>query len=384
MKPAAPSHHCCYSSESNTRFTTYANGSRRIKARHWVGNWPFYSSIGARTINYRRKGNGNWTRDRADSIGVWGSFGFSTDTCTDDPGPGVFHKVKSNKKSVQYVNAWVNTGVTLLIDDYFDSTHIATDNGDNVLEVLSMCDCREATVSFTLPSSAMESSSVFLNGSASTEEDRYFIEIFRTTGVGSNTNAGNHWSSWFGGTVGSVNLSSFYSFDDLTGNGTVYRVKLAVQNGCTPWREQVRWITIKSEDIDVSYRAHVQGLGWLPWVYNGATAGTTGQNRRMEAAQIKLVNGNGTGVCYQAHSKGLGWLGSVCNGATAGTTGQNRRMEAIRVWLTSPPAGCSVEYRAHVKGLGWLPWVLNGSVAGTTGQNRRMEALQVRLVGSCP
>ena len=378
------SHHCCFSSESNTTYTTYANNSRRIKAKHWVGNWPFYSSIGARTTNYRRKSNGNWKRERADSVGVWGSFGFSLNECG-SPGPAAFHKVKSNKKSVSYVSPWINTGNTIFVEDYFDSTHTATDNGGSVTEVLSMCECREATASFTLPSTAMESSNVTLDGSASEDEDRYFLEIFRTNAVGSNTNQGGYWSSWFSGTVGTVNLSSFYSFDDTTGSGTVYRVKLAVQNGCTVWHQQVRWITIHSEDMDVTYRAHVKSLGWRPWVWNGATAGTTGQNRRMEAAQIKLVNApSGTGICYRAHVKGNGWLGTVCNGSTAGTTGQNRRMEAIQVWLTNPPAGCGVETRAHVKGLGWLPWVSNGSTAGTTGQNRRMEAMQVRLVGTCP
>jgi uncharacterized protein YjdB len=33
----------------------------------------------------------------------------------------------------------------------------------------------------------------------------------------------------------------------------------------------------------------VAELGWLPWVSNGATAGTTGEGRRAEAIQIRLV-----------------------------------------------------------------------------------------------
>lgn len=137
-------------------------------------------------------------------------------------------------------------------------------------------------------------------------------------------------------------------------------------------------------NTDVEYRAHVAGFGWLGWVRNGATAGTTGQSRRMEAAQVRLLSApGGMGICYRAHVAGLGWLGTVCNGGVAGTTGQSRRMEAITVNLTGAPAGCSVQYRAHVAGLGWLGWVSNGAVAGTTGQSRQMEAMQVRLI-NCP
>lgn len=134
----------------------------------------------------------------------------------------------------------------------------------------------------------------------------------------------------------------------------------------------------------ISYRAHVKGRGWLTWVQDGATAGTTGESRRMEAAQMRVVNGpSGMGVCYQAHVRGKGWLDPVCNGSTAGTTGQHRRMEAIKVWLTNFPEGCDIEYRAHVAGRGWLPWVRHSQVAGTTGQGRRMEAMQARFVGTC-
>ena len=135
--------------------------------------------------------------------------------------------------------------------------------------------------------------------------------------------------------------------------------------------------------MEVEYRAHVAVFGWLGWGRNGATAGTTGQNRRMEAAQIQLIQAPpGMQICYMAHVAGDGWLSPVCDGAIAGTTGQSRRMEAIMIGVSGQPAGCSVEYRANVQDLGWLAWVSSG-VAGTTGQSRRMEALQVRLVG-CP
>ncbi|MEM8932822.1 MAG: hypothetical protein AAGE94_16680, partial [Acidobacteriota bacterium] len=91
-----------------------------------------------------------------------------------------------------------------------------------------MCDCREATVSFTLPSTSEDSSNIPLDGSASENEAAFFIEIYRTSGFGTDNVVGGYWSSWFGGEVGAINLATLYNFTDF-GGGTVYRVKLAVQ-----------------------------------------------------------------------------------------------------------------------------------------------------------
>ena len=40
---------------------------------------------------------------------------------------------------------------------------------------------------------------------------------------------------------------------------------------------------------DIYYRVHVQDYGWQDWVSNGAMAGTSGQSKRLEGIQIKLV-----------------------------------------------------------------------------------------------
>jgi len=39
----------------------------------------------------------------------------------------------------------------------------------------------------------------------------------------------------------------------------------------------------------IRYRAHVENIGWQDWVSNGATAGTSGQAKRVEAVMIELV-----------------------------------------------------------------------------------------------
>ena len=53
-------------------------------------------------------------------------------------------------------------------------------------------------------------------------------------------------------------------------------------------------------------------------------AGTTGQSRRAEAIQVYLENMPGYQVKYRAHVSGIGWMPWVLDGAVAGTTGQSR------------------------------------------------------------
>ena len=96
------------------------------------------------------------------------------------------------------------------------------------------------------------------------------------------------------------------------------------------------------EGASVTYRAHVAGLSWLPWVSDGQTAGTVGQSRRMEAAVITLNSSfSPMTIVYRAHVAGEGWKSWVVDGQTAGTIGQSKRMEALQILLVSPPT-CSV------------------------------------------
>ena len=83
--------------------------------------------------------------------------------------------------------------------------------------------------------------------------------------------------------------------------------------------------TAEAATPGVTYRAHVQSIGWQGWKSNGALAGTTGQSKRVEAIQIKLTNASG-GIQYNAHVQGIGWQGWKSNGIVAGTTGQSKRM----------------------------------------------------------
>ena len=127
-----------------------------------------------------------------------------------------------------------------------------------------------------------------------------------------------------------------------------------------------------AEPIHVNVRGHVQNIGWLGWVADSQTAGTTGQRLRMEAIELR----GGVGE-VSAHVQDIGWIPAVPNGTTAGTTGLSLRMEAIRVASDVP--GWRIECRAHVEDLGWMPWVADGQTCGTTGRSKRLEAVQLRL-----
>lgn len=130
-----------------------------------------------------------------------------------------------------------------------------------------------------------------------------------------------------------------------------------------------------AEPIFVNYRAHVQNVGWQPFVADSQTIGTTGKSLRMEAIELR----GGVGE-VSAHVQDIGWMPAVPNGTTAGTTGRSLRMEAIRVASDVP--GWAIECRAHVENIGWIPWVGDGQTCGTTGRSLRLEAVQLRLTAT--
>jgi uncharacterized protein YjdB len=132
----------------------------------------------------------------------------------------------------------------------------------------------------------------------------------------------------------------------------------------------------------VTYQAHTQGPGWWNWVYDGTVAGTTKEDRRMEAIRIKLGPGIAPemGITYKAHVEGVGWQDWVSDGEQAGTTGLKKRMEAICIKLTNAPKGYEIFYQPYVQEYGWMNWVSDGEQAGTTGENKRMEAIRILVV----
>ena len=130
----------------------------------------------------------------------------------------------------------------------------------------------------------------------------------------------------------------------------------------------------------VTYKSHVQNIGWQGWVSNGEVSGTSGQSLRLEAMRINVDDIDG-GIEYKTHVQNIGWQDWVSNGALTGTSGQSLRLEAIKIRLTGTAAKqYDIYYRVHAQNIGWMGWAKNGESSGTAGFSYRLEAIQIVLV----
>ena len=69
-------------------------------------------------------------------------------------------------------------------------------------------------------------------------------------------------------------------------------------------------------------------------VYGGMTAGTTGRSLRMEAIRVASDIPGWTIEC-RAHVQDIGWMPWVGDGETCGTTGKRLRLEAVQLRLSA-------------------------------------------------
>lgn len=173
-------------------------------------------------------------------------------------------------------------------------------------------------------------------------------------------------------------------------------VTSGMQAGTTDKATAIQAVKIELTDeyknnYDIYYRVHVAYRGWLGWAKNGEIAGSTGLALQTEAIQIKLVDKGSpfsTGgmsaltkpiLSYSSHVEDIGWMGYVNEGNTAGTTRQDKQMEAIKIKLNDFDGGNGILYRTHVSDIGWQNWVTSNQISGTERQNRPIEAIEIRL-----
>lgn len=132
----------------------------------------------------------------------------------------------------------------------------------------------------------------------------------------------------------------------------------------------------------VSYRTHIQNIGWQDWKIQDNLSGTLGKNLRIEAIEIKLNNENcDLGIEYCTHIENIGWQDWVADGQTSGTSGKSLRIEAIKIRLTGEDADkFDVYYRPVVQNFGLLDWAKNGESAGTAGFGYRLEGMCINVV----
>ena len=189
-----------------------------------------------------------------------------------------------------------------------------------------------------------------------------------------------------------------------------------------------------AKHYSVYYRVHCQTLGWLDWAKDGASSGTEGYARRLEAIEIQLVDKDsmkvsGTAFLGQIPDSEISMTGhmvevlpepepedtedspdailkegkssentaagsvvpeekdvrTTANGEILGDIDGSFRMESFTI--TRKPKGTDVmagtiEYRAHCQTDGWKDWVSGGALCGTSGESKRLEAVQMRLTGS--
>lgn len=149
----------------------------------------------------------------------------------------------------------------------------------------------------------------------------------------------------------------------------------------------------------IRYRTHVQNVGWMDWVSDGAYAGTKGQSLRMEAVQIELTGEikEKYDVYYTTYVQKIGWLGWAKNGQSSGTEAFSRQVEAIRICLIEKGSEAPGENQryfvkglpsaalsaiAHIQTYGDRTTTGSGKVIGTTGEKKRMEALRLTIKGA--
>lgn len=152
----------------------------------------------------------------------------------------------------------------------------------------------------------------------------------------------------------------------------------------------------EKDNYDIYYRVHVSDYGWLDWTKDGSEAGTIGYGKKIEGIQIRILEKDSEyipetganaskikpfGVGYQAKVQNSGWQSEVENGATAGTVGKNKAVEAIKMELQNQDVSGNIDYHVYVSGKGWQKYVSEGNLAGTTGKNKQIEAVSIRLTG---
>lgn len=130
------------------------------------------------------------------------------------------------------------------------------------------------------------------------------------------------------------------------------------------------WKMIPEEHHNIGYKAHVQSDGWQDWKFDGETAGTTGQSKRMEALRIDYDKP----VYAKAHIEKVGWVdyGQIDINTVIGTTGESKRLECLCL-------KGDFKYRVHIQGTGWTCWTNADGVAtlGSVGQALRIEAIEI-------
>ena len=187
------------------------------------------------------------------------------------------------------------------------------------------------------------------------------------------------WGAGLGNTYGHIaiatgegNTSQFYSYDLNWGQKTVHKVLHDYKGflGVLRANEQSKIIGAILE-----CNAHIENIGWTGYKDTSKEIiGTEGQGKRLEAIQFKA--NNELDLSYRVHMQDIGWSNWVGNGQVAGTTGQSRRIEAIEI-----KANKTLEVQEHIQNVGWMPSSKGTEIKiGTEGKSLRLEAFKINII----
>lgn len=99
-----------------------------------------------------------------------------------------------------------------------------------------------------------------------------------------------------------------------------------------------------ADGVSVSYRTHVENVGWQDYTSDGATSGTYGRALRLEGINIRVSGVPNLGVEYRVHVQNDGWQDYVANDAMAGTEGRALRLEGIEIQVVAKGSGIPTSY----------------------------------------
>ena len=142
----------------------------------------------------------------------------------------------------------------------------------------------------------------------------------------------------------------------------------------------------QTEQPTVSYRMYRDKYKWpSKWYKDGQTAGVvSGGKQKHEGLMMSVDGSKYTGnIQYRVRGQGYSWTAWNTKNAKVGqykkTNG--KRMEEIEVKLTGELAEhFDVYYRTMVKDKGWLGWAKNGERSGTNKYNFYIMAFQCVIV----
>ena len=141
--------------------------------------------------------------------------------------------------------------------------------------------------------------------------------------------------------------------------------------------------------LNISMPANAANICYQGKVLNGETQvnrcdgeilGTVGQSSALESISISLPkpeNGETCQLTYRVHVENIGWMNWVNASELAGTADKGLRLEAFEARIDNCPGNFRLRYRAHVQDIGWMDWVDTQQTAGTVGRSLRMEAIQM-------